>query len=255
MGEGNTPRNKPLTGPGLGLYIDRTPSEIVRTHFEECEIDLEAGRLRRRGALVFLTQKAFDLLALLVRSRPAVVSQERITDLLWPDRFVSEAELSNVIGEIRRALGDDAREPRYIRMVQRVGYVFQAPDEDAHAFGSPAARWQLVTPLGAFSLAPGENFIGRSSDCRVVLGDPSVSRYHARIVVGDDSVVMEDLNSRNGTYIEGRRIVDAVPLAHDDEIHIGAVRLVFRQGEPEGDTAGIQPVDHHAGTITMRGRS
>lgn len=227
----------------------------MRTHFEECEIDLEAGRLRRRGALVFLSQKAFDLLALLVRSRPAVVSKDRITDLLWPDRFVSEAELANLIGEIRRALGDDAREPRYIRMVQRVGYVFQAPDEDAQAFGTPAPRWQLVTPLGAFALAPGENFIGRSSDCRVVLGDPSVSRYHARIVVAEESVVMEDLNSRNGTYVEGRRIVDAVPLDNEDEIHIGAVRLIFRLGEPAASTAPLEPIDHHGATITMRGRN
>jgi DNA-binding winged helix-turn-helix (wHTH) protein len=224
----------------------------VRTHFDECEIDLDAGRLRRRGASVSLTPEAFDLLALLVRSRPSVVSTEKIADQVWPDRYVSEAELSNVIAEIRQALGDDLVEPRYVRTVQPVGYVFQAPDGDAQIFASP--RWQLATDKGAFPLAPGENFIGRSSDAHVVLGDPSVSRYHARVVVSEDEVLIEDLNSKNGTYVAGRRIAEAVPLQDEDEIHVGAVRLVFQEGDSDAEPPAPEPIDEKSGTIRMRSR-
>src|SRR5262245_32267525 len=85
-------------------------------------LDDAARQLCRGADVVHLSPKAFDLLALLIQRRPAAVSKSDIQDTLWPDTFVSESNLAVLIKEIRDALGDDARQPMYIRTVQRFGY-------------------------------------------------------------------------------------------------------------------------------------
>ena len=70
--------------------------------------------------------KAFALLAVLIERRPKAVSKQELHKLLWPDTFVSDANLPNLVAELREAFGDDAHEPRLIRTVQRFGYAFSA---------------------------------------------------------------------------------------------------------------------------------
>src|SRR5262245_38435081 len=89
---------------------------------------LDSGQRRIVGAEgeAHLTPKAFDLLRLLIRHAPRVVSKAEIHASLWPDTFVSDAALVVLIKEIRRALGDrDASSP-IVRTVHRVGYAFRA---------------------------------------------------------------------------------------------------------------------------------
>ena len=86
--------------------------------------DAETRQLWRGEREFHLSPKAFDLLALLVARRPAAVSKIAIRELLWPDTFVSETNLPALVAEIRAALGDDAREPRFVRTLHRIGYAF-----------------------------------------------------------------------------------------------------------------------------------
>jgi DNA-binding winged helix-turn-helix (wHTH) protein len=96
----------------------------VSVRFGDCELDTGARELRRAGRAVALAPKAYQLLELLVEQRPKAVSKREIHDRLWPSTLVSEANLSALIFEIRAALGDDARRPRYVRTVRGFGYAF-----------------------------------------------------------------------------------------------------------------------------------
>ncbi len=88
-------------------------------------------------------------------------------------------------------------------------------------------RYRLRFLLQEFDLRPGETVLGRSSECHITIEDPLVSRMHAKILVGSGGVVVEDLGSRNGMKLNGRRITGTHPLADGDRIRIGTQELVF----------------------------
>src|SRR5262245_28970688 len=93
--------------------------------FGDLELSPETRLLTRKGQPVPLTPKAFQLLELLVRERPKVISKADIQNALWPDTYVVEANVPNLVAEIRSALGESARQPRFIRTAVGVGYAFQ----------------------------------------------------------------------------------------------------------------------------------
>ena len=78
---------------------------------------LDARELGRNGEPVLLSPKAFDLLATLVERRPTAISKADLQERLWPETFVVEKNLTNLIAEIRRALGDDPSRAHFIRTV------------------------------------------------------------------------------------------------------------------------------------------
>ena len=95
-----------------------------RVQFGEFVLDLRARELTRGDELVALSPKAYQLLETLVVNRPTALSKTDLQNRLWPDTFVVEKNLANLVGEIRRALDDDAAMPRFIRTVPRFGYAF-----------------------------------------------------------------------------------------------------------------------------------
>jgi hypothetical protein len=94
------------------------------------------------------------------------------------------------------------------------------------------ARYRLRFLLQEFDLPRGETLIGRSSECQVTIEDPLVSRQHARIVVGEDECVVEDLGSRNGVRVNGSPIKGKAALKDGDRLRIGTQELVFCRVEP-----------------------
>ena len=76
------------------------------------------------GVECALSSKAFDVLRLLVEGRPNVIDKASLHARIWPRTFVVDANLTVLIAELRRALADRAREPRFIRTVHAHGYVF-----------------------------------------------------------------------------------------------------------------------------------
>ena len=87
-------------------------------------LDVPGGCLWREGQVQKLTLKAFAVLCCLVERVGQVVTKEQVFRVVWPDTVVSEAALTVCIRELRQALGDDAKSPRYIEMVHRRGYRF-----------------------------------------------------------------------------------------------------------------------------------
>jgi len=82
-----------------------------------------------------------------------------------------------------------------------------------------------------FVLYPGECLIGRSPKCHFILDDPLTSRIHARLIVTSSSVIIEDLNSKNGVFVNGVRISKPVELKPGDKIYIGTQQLELIQQE------------------------
>src|SRR5262249_44425364 len=148
---------------------------------------------------------------------------------LWRDTFVSDANLANLITELRSALGDDARTQRILRTVPRYGYSFCAEAiAQAETRGHAAPACRLIWGDREVALAAGENVLGRDPDVAVWIDLNSVSRHHARILVSDGIATLEDLDSRNGTYVGGQKVTAPFRLSNGDEIKMGSARLVFR---------------------------
>ena len=90
-------------------------------------MDARTRILLKDGATVRLTPKAFDTLVILVQHAPQVVTKEQLLRQVWPDIFVEEGSLSHNIHGLRKVLGDDSSEPRYIETIPKRGYRFVAP--------------------------------------------------------------------------------------------------------------------------------
>src|SRR5262245_10361523 len=97
----------------------------MRLAFGDFVFDSDTRELLRGGDRVTLSPKAFQLLEVLIENRPRALSKSVLHDRLWPNTFVVEANLSNLVGEIRHALGEDSRTPRFVRTVHRFGYACQ----------------------------------------------------------------------------------------------------------------------------------
>lgn len=204
---------------------------VLRLRFGEFTVDVSTRQLLRRGREVHLSPKAFDLLTALLEARPRALSKIDLHARLWPDTFVSEANLAMLVAEIRSAIGDDAKAPQFVRTVQRHGYAFHgnatdvAPAEPAPS--SNVKHW-LLAPLRQIPLMPGENVVGRDPSAQVWLDSTGVSRRHARIIIDGERVTVEDLRSKNGTRVHGHQAKAPVRLADGDEIRFGSVTVTFR---------------------------
>lgn len=201
--------------------------------FGDCRLDLDARRLERGGKAVELTPKAFALLELLVRERPRAVSKAEIRDTLWPDTFVSDVNLATLAFEVRQAIGDDARKPRHVRTVRGFGYAFEC--EEAASASGPV-RVYLIWKEREFALGPGTHDLGRGEEATVVLAGAKVSRRHARIRIDAGGAFVEDLGSKNGSFLRDARLTGPEPLEDGDIIRLGTETLVVRFVTPDAPT-------------------
>ena len=206
---------------------------------------LDAGLRQLRGPSgeLHLSTKAFDLLVLLVANRSRVMSKTELQDQLWPVPFVADTNLASLFAEISGSLDDDARKPRFVRTAHRVGYAFCGTVETG-ATSEPATDvanlcW-LLKDRRRIPLRSGENILGRDQHDTIDMASPSVSRRHARIRVSDRGATIEDLESKNGTFLRGKRVSSQpVPLANGDEVRVGSVSLRFRQRTGSGSTMTV----------------
>ena len=97
--------------------------------FGDYVLDIGTRLLSRSGATVHLSPKAFELLKLLVERRPNAISKSELHERIWPETFVSDDSLSRLILEVREAIDDHARKPRFVRTLHGFGYAFAADAE------------------------------------------------------------------------------------------------------------------------------
>jgi len=206
----------------------------VTYRFGRFVFDLDARQLLRDGVELHLSPKAFELFAMLIRNRRRAMAKAELQESLWPSTFVEETNLASLVAEIRRAIGDSATTPLYVRTVHRFGYRFVGEVvEDGGSARAPAPRTRrfLIFQNRRTLLLDGINVIGRAPDVAIQCDAPGVSRHHAQIRVSEDGATLEDLNSKNGTYLDRERIT-SVRLSDGDEIRIGNATLTFRIDPP-----------------------
>ena len=200
--------------------------------FGHFTLDECSRQLLRGTAPVHLSPKAFDLLALLARERPAAKSKDDIHHHLWPDTFVSDVNLAVLITEIRDALQDNAHRPIFVRTLHRFGYAFcgSAVETDVAPLSHSVSDVCCLTwGTSRATLAAGPNTLGREPSADIRIDAAGVSRRHALIVVLDEEVTLEDLGSKNGTFVNGARVTGPTRLGDGTEFQIGSIPITFRR--------------------------
>jgi DNA-binding winged helix-turn-helix (wHTH) protein len=205
----------------------------VRLQFDDLTFDSETRQLWAGGKEVRLSPKAFHLLALLIDGRPQAVSKTDIRGHLWPGTFVSDSSLPSLVSEIRDAIADHRRKPGLIRTLHGFGYAFRAerpPTQPRTAQISGPNTWLLGT-TAEIALLPGENILGREGDGIILVKSSTVSRRHARIVIDAAGAMVEDLGSKNGTYVNDRRVDGPTPVVDGDQVRVGSLLFTFRRSQ------------------------
>lgn len=208
--------------------------------FGDFTLDGATRQLLLQDEEVHLSPKAFDLLSFIIEQRSRAVSKAELQQQLWPTTFVEETNVAGLVAEIRRALRDSASDPRFLRTVYGFGYRFigtSTIQRDPSPRGS--TKLYLVFDQGERMLRDGDNVIGRGAEATVQIEAPSVSRRHARIVVAGGAAILEDIDSKNGTYLNGTRIHGTAPLSDGSEIKLGRVVLTFRIATSSTPTATV----------------
>ena len=195
--------------------------------FGDLTVDTDTRQIRRGAVEVHISPKAFELLTALVDARPRALSKADLHERLWPDTFVTESNLAGLVAEIRRAIGDDARTPRFVRTVQRFGYAFAGDVTLGSSTPEVAVSCWLVYGDRQWTLPDGEHVLGRGQEPGAIDSD-TVSRRHARILVSAGEATIEDLQSKNGTFVRDEPVGARRALKDGDEIRLGSVRLTFR---------------------------
>jgi DNA-binding winged helix-turn-helix (wHTH) protein len=215
----------------------------MRLRFADCVLDLRARQLERLGRNVPLEPKVYELLEVLIQRRPAVVTNNELDELLWPQVYVARTSLTRLVSELRAALGDEPRDSRIIRTVYKTGYAFCADVTGLPPARSAPAALELLWMKQSFPLTDGEHIAGRDPECSLVIDGTTVSRQHARITVAHGTATIEDLDSTNGTHVKGTRISAPTRLAAGDEFALGSEVLRLRARSASALTVKVDAGD------------
>jgi len=207
-------------------------AKAMRVHFADLVFDSGTRLLTRSGQQVELSPKAFELLEVLLEHRPDAVSRDDLMARVWPDTHVSRTSLARLVNEIRSVLCDDARTPSCVRTVHGFGYAFSGAVEET-ASGDVAAPAEacgcwLERGTRTISLPVGLHVIGRDPDVSVPIASTKASRRHAQIRVTGSGAMLEDLDSKNGSFLNGEPVDGGVALEDGGEICVGDEVFVFR---------------------------
>lgn len=198
----------------------------MRVTFDEFVFDTNCRQLDRNGEPVHLQPKAFQLLQYLIEAAPAAISHAHLYDLVWGETHVVEANLRNLVADIRAALGDGRKDARFIRTVHGFGYRFIAGTRiDSHPYRSDLL---LEGATGRYPLNQGPNIVGHDPSADVRIDHPGVSRVHAAIVICGDETWIENRDPEHETWVGGDPVVDSARVRAGDMIRFGPVSLTLK---------------------------
>jgi DNA-binding winged helix-turn-helix (wHTH) protein len=230
----------------------------MRLSFGDFTLDLSERRLWRGGEVVPLEPKMYQLLEILIKRRPAVIPNEELDELLWPHVYVARTSLTRLVSALRSVLGDESRDSHIIRTSYKTGYAFCAKVSDsAAAEAAPAAPLaarpevvHLVWNDRIIPLGEGEFVAGRGEECSVVIDASTVSRRHAKIVVRGASITIEDLESTNGTRVNGMPITVPTAISNGNKVELGSEMLLVKKRNASVLTVRIARDQRAPGRVT-----
>jgi DNA-binding winged helix-turn-helix (wHTH) protein len=202
-------------------------------------LDLDQRRLIGADGEIPLAPKGFELLKLLIEQRPRALSKDEILRAVWKNTFVTESNLATTIRDLRNALGDSARDPRFIRTSYKYGYAFVGDVLSDEADAPASSGWRIIHAHREIPLFDGENVLGRSGPGVIVIDSATVSRHHAKLVVQGGRLFCEDLASKNGTWVRSRPAIDRLEVQDGDELRLGSVVIVARLGSQRQSTLTV----------------
>jgi DNA-binding winged helix-turn-helix (wHTH) protein len=218
------------------VFLGNFLGQPQRVTFGGLTLDLDTRQLRQGDDPVHLSRKAYELLCVLVGARPRAIAKRELHDRLWPSTFVSDATLASLVAELRQALGDRGEPTTRIRTVHGFGYAFDGGADGVASTAVAARRHWIICNGREHPLTDGENLIGRESGAAVTLSAPGVSRRHARVVLADDVMTVEDLGSKNGTFVRGQALTAPLVVVDGDRIRVGSFELTIRTLTDAGST-------------------
>jgi len=166
--------------------------------FDQFLLDAANRQLWRDGEVVPLNSRYFDVLLLLISECGQLIEKQRIFDEIWNGVFVTDAALTQCIKDIRRQLGDDAANPRYIKTVPKHGYIFIGEATEARALPDAAPDVApRFTPrpykfLDYYTEQDAQLFFGREAEVEAICSQILARRsfiLHGRSGVGKSSIV------------------------------------------------------------------
>src|SRR5262245_51690534 len=166
--------------------------------FDQFFLDATNRQLWREGEAIPLNSKYFDVLLLLVSECGQLIEKQRIFDEIWNGVFVPDAALTQCIKDIRRQLGDDAANPRYIKTVPKHGYIFigeataatmpiESVEEVPHKFTPRPYKF-----LDYYTEQDAQLFFGRETEIDAICSQILARRsfiLHGRSGVGKSSII------------------------------------------------------------------
>jgi len=169
--------------------------------------------------------------------------------------YVARTSLTRLISELRAVLGDTPRDSHVIRTVYKAGYAFCADVTCLPPARSSPATMEVLWMKQSLPLTDGEHIAGRDAECSLVIDGTTVSRRHARITIANGAATIEDLDSTNGTYVNGTRISAPTRLTPGDEFALGSEVLRVRPRSSSALTVKVDPDSEANDKLRMkRGR-
>ncbi len=223
---------------------------------EDWLVEPQLNRVTNGRTTVHLEPKAMEVLLCLADHAGEVVPRRVLVDRVWSTEFITDSTLTHAVADLRRALADDARAPRFIETIPKRGYRLIAktgggPRNEPTDRGSDLGREPLAVIVGekvqlgsragsTFSdhvLCLGDQEIplieptivfGRGQEADIQFLVSEVSRRHARVTVAASEAVIEDLGSKNGTTVNSRVIDQPHRLFSGDTVGIGPTTMIYR---------------------------
>jgi serine/threonine protein kinase len=201
------------------------------------------------GRRAFRAASTVETLVAILREEPVFPSFEgpeavlrivrRCLDKNPEERFQSALDLAYALEELLANPKSGESRPAK-RLSQRSSSSSSSPGErrrdpaELEALEEP--RFRLLLSDREIPLRPGPNVVGRGRDAGVRIHHKSMSRHHARILIRDGEATLEDLQSKNGTFLNGERIESPVRLEDGDTFRLGSVSITFRDRPETGST-------------------
>jgi DNA-binding winged helix-turn-helix (wHTH) protein len=198
----------------------------------EWVVDPRANRVSQGTTTVQLEQRVMSVLLCLAENAGEVVTRQRLVDSVWDEGFVADNTVTHAIAELRKAFRDCARDPLFIETIHRRGYRLIAPvildAPQADGYNLEPVRFLAIFRETEYPLWQGEYLIGRDPECAITIPSMKVSRHHARITVEGPRTLLDDLESKNGTFLNGIRIECSTAINGGDLIGIGRITETIR---------------------------